>query len=118
MTEAIRLEQMKLVYDYIKFHIGLFLATPPVLVLVAEGFGVKESFSFRVGLMVMIGIYIFAGGHAGYFMGRHVNTKWNEKFLENFDSEAYKDKRRRYHHTSYWWELVIGLASIGCAKVL
>jgi hypothetical protein len=27
----VRLEQFKLVYDYIKFHMGLYIATPPVL---------------------------------------------------------------------------------------
>ena len=36
------LEQMKLVYDYIKFHIGLYLATPPVFVIVADSFGVSK----------------------------------------------------------------------------
>jgi hypothetical protein len=34
----VRLEQFKLVYDYIKFHIGLYLATPPVFAIVAESF--------------------------------------------------------------------------------
>jgi hypothetical protein len=37
------LEQLKLVSDYIKFHMGLYLATPPVLVILAEGLGVTNS---------------------------------------------------------------------------
>jgi hypothetical protein len=50
-------KQMKLVYDYIKFYIGIYLATPPVFVIIAESFEAKELILFQLGLVGMIVIY-------------------------------------------------------------
>jgi hypothetical protein len=91
-------EQMKLVYDYIKFHTGLYLATPPVFVIIAESFEVKTRILFQVGLVLMIIIYGISGAHAGFFMGRFINTKWDEKTLSNFGANAYSNTRRNMHH--------------------
>jgi hypothetical protein len=82
-------EQMKLVYDYIKFHIGLYLATPPVFVIIAESFEVKELILFQLGLVGMIVIYSLSGAHAALFMGRFINTQWTTATLEEFNKVAY-----------------------------
>jgi hypothetical protein len=41
VTDLAQFEQFKLIYDYIKFHIGLYLATSPIIANVAESFDVK-----------------------------------------------------------------------------
>jgi hypothetical protein len=64
-------EQMKLVYDYIKFHIGLYLATPPVFAIVAESFDVKPCRPFQIGLGLMIVVYVISGISASWFMGTY-----------------------------------------------
>jgi hypothetical protein len=37
VSEADKREQLKLIYDYIKFHIALYLATPAALAVIADG---------------------------------------------------------------------------------
>ena len=110
LDDATRLEQLKLIYDYVKFHIGLYLATPPVLVIVGEGLGIKESPPFRWGLIAMIGIYLISGISAGWFMGTHINKKWTAGYLSSFNDKAYRLRRRILHHWFYWLGLIAGLA--------
>jgi hypothetical protein len=110
-------EQMKLVYDYIKFHIGLYLATPPVFVIIAESFEVKRLILFQAGLMGMIFIYGLSGANAGLFMGRYINTRWTAETLDKFDRHAYTNGRRNWHHTLYWIGLAIGVAGLIAATV-
>ena len=113
-------EQMKLVYDYIKFHLGLYLATPPVFVIVAEAFEVKTTPLFQIGLVGMIVIFALSGAHAGLFMGKFVNTRWNAQTQDEFDRVAYTPGRRNWHHTLYWVGLGIVLvffvAAIFCKR--
>ncbi len=47
-------EQLKLIYDYIKFHMGLYLSTPPLFALFANALSMQTSKCFLVGLLVMI----------------------------------------------------------------
>jgi hypothetical protein len=54
LTDTERREQFRLIYDYIKFHIGLYLSTPAVMALLADAFGVKKCPSFKYGLTGMI----------------------------------------------------------------
>lgn len=112
-----RLEQFKLIYDYIKFHLGLYLATPPVFSIVAEAFSVKEKNSFRIGLGLMIVTYIFSGAHASTFMARYINIPWQEgdSFLRDFETKAFSKTRRRMHHGLYWTGVVFGIVGLGLA---
>jgi hypothetical protein len=106
-----KLDQLKLVYDYVKFHIQLYLATPAVLVLVADGLQVKQDRIFTFGLIGMILVYLAAGIHAGLFMGRHVNDPRQDDFLKRFEQDAFSSGRRFMHHSLYWLGLAIG---VGC----
>ena len=108
-------EQMKLVYDYIKFHLGLYLATPPVFAIIVEAFGVKEIILFQIGLVGMIVIYVLSGANAGLFMGRFINTQWTTGTLEEFNKVAYTRSRRRWHHTLYWVGVAIGVLFLSAA---
>ena len=103
-----KLDQLKLVYDYVKFHIQLYLATPAVLVLVADGLQVKQDRIFTFGLIGMILVYLAAGIHAGLFMGRHVNDPRQGDFLKRFEQDAFSSGRRFMHHSLYWLGLAIG----------
>jgi hypothetical protein len=109
---ADRRDQLKLVYDYIKFHIGLYIGTPAALSVIADTLSVKQSGYFIVGLLVAIVIYIVAGIHAGLFMSRQINDPWQEDYLTKFEKEAFSPRRRFMHHSLYWLgltALVIGL---------
>jgi hypothetical protein len=110
-------EQFKLVYDYIKFHLGMYIATPPVIALLAEPFGVKESTCFKVCLGLMVAVYIVSGAHAGLFMGRFINEPWDENILAEFDERAFTDRRRFMHHTLYWIGLGVGILGVILAVV-
>ena len=112
LDEAARREQLKLVYDYIKFHIGLYLATPAALGLIADGFGVKQTMPFVCGLAAAIVVYLVAGIHAGQFMSRQVNDPWQSDYLRRFESEAFSSRRRFMHHVLYWVGLALGLAGL------
>lgn len=114
---ADRRDQLKLVYDYVKFHISLYLGTPAAVAVIADGFGVKQSWIFAVGLLLAIFIYIAAGADAGYFMSRHVNDPWQANFLEEFEKDAFSKRRRFRHHTLYWAGLIAGLLGLFAALI-
>jgi hypothetical protein len=109
---ADRRDQLKLIYDYIKFHIGLYLGTPAALSVIADALGVKQSGYFIGGLLVAIAIYIVAGINAGLFMSRQINDPWQADYLSKFEAAAFSPRRRFMHHSFYWFglaALVIGL---------
>src|SRR5829696_3831864 len=108
LTGSDKLDQLRLVYDYIKFHIQLYLVTPAALVLVADGLQVKQDRIFTFGLIGMILVYLAAGIHAGLFMGRHVNDPRQDGFLRLFEQDAFSRGRRFMHHSLYWLGLAIG----------
>lgn len=107
-----QLEQLKLVSEYIKFHIGLYLATPPVLTIIAQGLKVENSRWWLVGVCVMILIYLVSGMSAAWFMGTYINKKWDKALLDSFAAEAYSTRRRFMHHWMYWIGLFIGLVGL------
>ena len=104
VSEADRRDQLKLVYDYIKFHIGLYLGTPAALSIIADAVDVKESRYFVGGLAVAVIIYIIAGMHAGHFMSAQINDPWQSGYLTKFEEAAFSPRRRFMHHS-----LIIGL---------
>ncbi len=46
ITEGVRRDQMNIVYDHIKFDIGLYIGTPAALAVVADGLQIKQSAIF------------------------------------------------------------------------
>jgi hypothetical protein len=108
-------EQLKLIYDYIKFHMGLYLSTPPLFALFANALSMQTSKCFLVGLLVMICIYVYAAADAGLFIGRHVNNQWQDNYLDQFALEAFSPKRRFRHHTLYWIAIGFGLVGLTLA---
>jgi hypothetical protein len=107
------LEQLKLVIDYVNFHMGLYLVTPSVLVLIATGLQVTNS-NWWVGfLLLMILIYVVSGVHAGLFMGRFIDHEWKgSSRLKELKEEAYSLRRRGFHHWLYWAGLLVGTSGL------
>lgn len=106
-------QQRELVYDYIKFHIGLYLATPPIIALLAQGLGVEPTDpNFVSGMILMLLLYFVAGAHAGWFMGETINMRWESDNLEEFNDRAFDPIRRFVHHWMYWAGVGVGLSGI------
>jgi hypothetical protein len=112
VPEPARFDQFKLVYDYIKFHIGLYLASPAAIALMADAFGVKTHQAFRIGLSTMVIIYLVAGIHAGLFMACHVNDPWQDNYLQKIEEGIFSRRRRFMHHSLYWFGLAAGLLGL------
>ncbi|WP_157269905.1 hypothetical protein [Azohydromonas aeria] len=114
---ADRRDQFKLIYDYIKFHIGLYLATPAALALIADGLNLKRNPVFVAALLAALLLFLLAGINAALFMSRHVNDPWQDDYLVNFELEAFSMRRRFLHHGLYWIGLLIGIAGLLTAWV-
>jgi len=113
---SIRLDQFKTIYDYIKFHIGLYLATPPALVIVADAFKFKDLNWFHIGLALMLVIYAISGVHAGWFMGKYIHRRWTKDFPSRGDLNYFLSRRRRiWHHYLYWLGILVGLMGLAIA---
>ena len=104
--DAVRRDQFRLIYDYIKFHITLYLSTPAIIGFLGTTLGATGT-PFKIGLTVMISLYLIAGVHAAWFMGTHINRAWTKEHLTTFADDAFSQKRRILHHWLYW----LGLAS-------
>jgi hypothetical protein len=102
VDDSKKLDQLKLVYDYIKFHI----------VIIGDAFSVRGSIAFRSGLIIMITLYCISGISASLFMSHYVNYPWDTAFLSRFEIDAFSRKRRFLHHTLYWVGIVVGLLGI------
>jgi hypothetical protein len=105
------LEQLSQVCEYVKFHIGLYLATPSVIVLLADGLKIKSPWINRsIGAMVLI--YIVSGVTAGWFMGTYINQPLDDEACRKLYNEAYSTRRRIFHHWLYWLGLAIGIGGL------
>ncbi|MFP2925586.1 hypothetical protein ACLESO_10275 [Pyxidicoccus sp. 3LG] len=106
------MDQLKLISEYIKFHIGLYLATPPVFVILAEGLEVNTSRPWLVGIGFMLVIYLVSGLSAGWFMGKFINHRWDKALLDEVSQFAYSKCRRFLHHWLYWLGLLAGIVGL------
>lgn len=96
-------------YDYIKFHLGLYLATPPVIATLASSLGVNERGSF-IGLFALqVFLCIVSGANASVLIARRVYgaCPW-----VTLGVECSRPANRAIHHKLYWASLAFGLAGI------
>jgi hypothetical protein len=112
IEDSVRRDQLKLVYDYIKFHIALYLATPTALALIADAFEVKRSKPFAIGLILSALIFLVAGLSAALFMGRHIIRPWQNDYLIKFEKDAFSTCRVFFHHQLYWIGLLVGVLGL------
>jgi hypothetical protein len=115
MTDR-ELDQLKAVSEYIKFHIGLYLATPAALAVLAEGLKVQNSWWCIGGIALMVIFYLVSGVSAAWFMGKFINIPWNDKRLDDIKAMAFSRRRRILQHWLYWAGLVVGLGGLVLAK--
>ncbi len=107
------MDQLKQVVEYIKFHIALYLATPSVIVLLADSLKLTESKWIGRSVVLMILIFTISGISAGWFMGTYINQPLrDEKRLREFYNEAYSLRRRILQHWLYWLGLAVGLGGL------
>ena len=92
------------VYDYLKFHLGLYLATPAVLIFLAESIGFDEHNCFKATMALMISLYFFSGAKVCLFLSSFVYGD-NGKDWSELAEEA--GKRKVVHHWLYWIGLVL-----------
>jgi len=110
---AQRVKHADLLYDYIKFHLGLYIATPPVLAVVATGLGVEKSPSFRHGMIGLVVIFFIAGIYASWIIASRVNASWTSvEDWAKFSAVAHSCWRRFFNHYLYWIGLSLGLVGM------
>ena len=97
----------------IKFHLGLYIVTPPVLAIVATALGVTTNPHFQNGMMGLIAVYFLAAVHASWTVASHINVNWQtDSTWADFGKKAGSGVRRFMHHYLYWFGLVLGLRGI------
>jgi hypothetical protein len=109
------LEHFKLMWDYIKFHLTLYLATPTAFAFVANAFKVAETRAFFWSWCLMTACCFFSGVHASLFMANRINRRWDENYRFDWEDDATKCSRRLIQHYLYWLALVIGFVGLGIA---
>ena len=110
---ASRLKHSDLLYDYIKFHLGLYLATPAALVVIGNALHVTDNSCFRVCILGLMAIYALAGAHASWTVASFVNVRWDDDHAwVSFGHLATSPIRRFIHHYLYWIGLAVGLVGI------
>jgi hypothetical protein len=105
-------EQLKQICEYVKFHIGLYVATPSALMIIAQGLHIETTSWFIGGTAAMMVIYLISGISAGLFMGKCVNRRWDDSRLSELYIEAYSLQRRIFQHWLYWLGLASGIVGI------
>ena len=75
-SDQLKLKHSDLLYDYVKFHLGLYAATPTALAIVGNVLGIGTLPSFHYGVFCMIAVYIVAGAHAAWLIASHINVEW------------------------------------------
>lgn len=118
------LEQLKLLFDYTKFHIGLY--TTVATIFVAAIASEKSLFEFHRGLLFVAVILICLAGLAGGIIASscaHFTSRsdlWKER-IGPFRCRCLKGEYWTYiEHASFWAAIVAALASVlvGCSKWL
>jgi hypothetical protein len=117
-VQAINLKHSDLLYDYIKFHLGLYIATPPVLAIIGTALGVSANRYFQMGMIGLIAVYFVAGVHASRSIANVINTSWtDDRGWAKFGNSAASPLRRFMHHYLYWIGLILGLLGIAYSRL-
>ena len=112
---GIELEHFKLLWDYIKFHLGLYLATPAAFAFVATAFNVATSRVFFWTWCAMTFCCFVSGVGASWFMANRVNRRWNDKYDFDWEKDAASGFRRLVQHHLYWFALAVGFIGLAIA---
>lgn len=97
-------------YDYIKFHLGLYIATPPAYGLLGEALNLTSKGAYKVGLVILVGTCLVAGLHASIFVTRYLFGHWTDlKRWHDMGEKAMDPQRRFFQHHIYWIALISAL---------
>ena len=110
---TLKLKHSDLLYDYIKFHLNLYIATPPVLAIVALALGVTAHRYFQGAMVCLVAVYFIAGVSAALTLADHINVDWSdEKKWAELGMKASAPLRRFLHHYLYWAGLSVALGGM------
>ena len=105
-------------YDYIKFHLGLYIATPTAYVLIGTSLGLTTQNAYIVGLMTLLATCLIAGIHASVFITDHLFEKWENLDRWHAMGEKSIDPKRRFlQHHLYWIGLILALICLAISYV-
>ena len=105
--EQLKVKHSDVTYDYIKFHLGLYIATPPVIAIVATALGVQTTPAFQRGMIGLVIVFFIAGVCASWFIASHINRQWDTSQQWIALGERADDLlRRALHHYLYWIGLI------------
>lgn len=105
-----KLKQSDLLYDYIKFHIGLYLATPAGFALIGQALGIQCRLPYQIGLGLMVLAYLLAGAKASVFVAHYLFKKWdNLEPWKQLGTQGDVFWRKFFHHYLYWIGLVVAV---------
>jgi len=111
--EQLKVKHSDVTYDYIKFHLGLYIATPPVIAIVATALGVQTTPAFQRGMIGLVIVFFIAGVCASWFIASHINRQWDTSQQWIALGERADDLlRRALHHYLYWIGLIVGLGGM------
>jgi hypothetical protein len=121
-----QLEQIKLLYDYTKFHIGLYIT---LLSAIATAFALTlptRRYLYLLSFIVIAGLLIRAGLAAGYIATGLLDIHqpyllWKSREGSQ-EPEDFRDLRTRQkrtlrewiniEHRSFWWAVGIAMGSL------
>jgi hypothetical protein len=108
-----QLDQLKLLYDYIKFHIGLYVVTPPIVTKMAESLSVLSNGWTQLGLLFLLLTCVGSGALGGWFMTEFVNVDWSDAGrTELIKKLAFARWRRWGTHLPYYVGLAVSAIGI------
>jgi hypothetical protein len=110
------LKQSDQLYDYIKFHIGLYLATPAGVALVGQALNIQCRLPYQFGLAVMILAYLIAGAFASAFVANYLFKRWESlERWRKLGREGDTLSRKFLHHYLCWFGLLFAVLGGACS---
>jgi hypothetical protein len=110
---AREMKHADLLYDYIKFHLSLYLATPAALAIVANALELAKWPEFLWGLTGLFVACVIAAVSASWMLASAINVDWpTSAAWQAFGRKAQAGWRRFIHHYLYWAGLASGVGGL------
>jgi hypothetical protein len=118
-----QIEQLKLIYDYAKFHIGLYATVSAALIGVTT-FNENLKKNYMGWLLAVLGCFLAAGIGGGLVAGHVVYSRWDnplvKELLKGYFTPTLSSPRawNRYkwftfiEHYAFWLGLLLGIIGL------
>jgi hypothetical protein len=113
-------EQLKLLFDYTKFHIGLYASIATIFGTLIAADKTHLEFKFNSGCLFASIVFVCVAGLAGGMIASSIPgysnySKFMEEPLAPYDIQKVAFKARYWtyiEHTSFWIAVVLAILSI------